>query len=179
MPADGRSGRLSQRREEFRDRFVRLFDAHFHHILRFLDRMSGDPDLAADLAQETFIRLFRRGAVPDSPEAWLITVAMNLFRNASTRKARRKRLLAGRAGRIWHGDPPPSPERELEGDRTRHRVRAALDRLSERERSLLLLRAEGYSYRDLGRALGIKDASVGKLLSRARERFRETYGDDR
>ena len=167
--------RVSQERDEFRAAFRTLFDAHFHRILRYLDRMSGDPDLAADLAQEAFVRLYRRGAVPDSPEAWLITVAMNLFRNARTTRSRRVRLLATRPGGRWQADPPASPSRGLEADRERRRVRAALDRLPERQRDLLLLRAEGYSYRDLARALDLNEASVGKLLQRAREGFRATY----
>lgn len=121
------------------------------------------------------MKLYRRGSAPDSPEAWLISVAMNLFRNASTSRARRSRLLVSRGGRFWYGDPPPSPQRGLEEERTRRRVRTALDRLPERERSLLLLRAEGYSYRDLGRALGLHEVSVGTLLSRARQQFREAY----
>lgn len=168
---------MNQRREEFRDQFRQLFDVYFQAIRRYLNRLSGDPDLAADLAQETFIKLYRRGSVPDSPEAWLITVAMNLFRNASTKRARRRRLLTGRWSRSWQGDPPPSPDRELGATDTRLRVRAALDRLPERERSLLLLRAEGFSYRDLGQALEISEASVGTLLSRARQQFRESYGE--
>lgn len=169
---------MTQNGEEFRDRFVGLFDAHFARIFRYLDRVSGDPDLAADLAQETFLRLYRRGSVPDAPEAWLISVAMNLFRNESGTRARRRRLLRAGRDRSWEGDPPPSPDRELDAARTRRRVRAALDRLPERERSLLLLRAEGYGYRDLGRALGIAEGSVGTLLARARERFRKQYGGD-
>ena len=166
---------MSQEQRGFRGAFEALFDLHFHRILRYLDRLTGDPDLAADLAQETFVKLYRRGAVPDAPEAWLISVAMNLFRNAVTTRARR-RLLLGR-DRAGQGDPPPSPERSLEAERTRRRVRAALDRMPERERSLLLLRAEGYSYRELGGALGLNEASVGTLLARARRQFREGYTD--
>ena len=55
-------------------------------------------------------------------------------------------------------------------------VRSTLDRLPDRERGLLLLWAEGYSYRDMARALEIHEASVGTLLARARSAFRETYG---
>lgn len=166
---------MSQERDEFRTDFTKLFDAHFHRILRYLDRVSGDGDLAADLAQEAFVRLYRRGSLPESPEAWLISVAMNLFRNAATTRSRRVRLLAGRRGRRWQADPPPSPDRRLDADRAAGRVRAALDRLPERERDLLLLRAEGYSYRDLAGALALNEASVGKLLSRARTQFRRSY----
>jgi RNA polymerase sigma factor (sigma-70 family) len=166
---------VSQKRDEFRTAFQELFDAHFQRILRFLHRLSDDPDLAADLAQEAFVRLYRRGSVPDAPEAWLITVVMNLYRNARTTASRRRRLLAGRTELGWRAEPPPSPEQDLVSDETRRRVRAALDRLPERERSLLLLRAEGYSYRDLGRALGLREASVGQLLRRAREQFKGVY----
>jgi RNA polymerase sigma factor (sigma-70 family) len=55
------------------------------------------------------------------------------------------------------------------------RVRAAIHRLGERERQLLLLRAEGYGYRELAAALGLNEASVGTLLARAKRAFRESY----
>jgi RNA polymerase sigma-70 factor (ECF subfamily) len=161
----------------FRDRFSALFEAGFHRLFRYLDRLSGDPDLAADLAQEAFVRLYRRGSLPDEPDAWLISVAMNLFRNARKTTARRRRLLSGSGSGAAHGDPSAVPGRSLEAERTRQRVRAALDRVPDRERSLLLLRAEGYSYRDLACALGLNEASVGTLLARARRAFRESYGE--
>ena len=53
-----------------------------------------------------------------------------------------------------------------------------MDRLSERDRGLLLLRAEGYSYRDLATALGLNEASVGTLLARAKREFLKEYGED-
>ena len=73
----------------FHDGFVDLFNAHFQRIYRVLDRLSGDAELASDLAQEAFIRLYRRGSLPDAPEAWLISVAMNLFRNERSSRTRR------------------------------------------------------------------------------------------
>ena len=42
---------------------------------------------------------------------------------------------------------------------------------------MLLLQAEGFSYREIAGGLGLHEASVGTLLARARERFRELYGD--
>ena len=165
------------RRGRFRAEFGRTFEAHYDRILRFLDRIGGDPELAADLAQETFVRLYRRGSLPDSPGSWLISVALNLFRNAYGARTRRRRLLDGRDAGAWHGDPPPPPDRDADAECTRLRVRSALDRLTERERSLLLLRAEGYSYRDLGEALDLEETSVGTLLARARRRFRASYGE--
>ena len=56
---------LSETTPSFHDRFVGLFQAHFHRLYRYLDRLSGEPELAADLAQEAFVRLYRRGSLPE------------------------------------------------------------------------------------------------------------------
>lgn len=162
----------------FHDSFVELFEAHFHRLFRYLDRVSGEPELAADLTQEAFIKLYRRGSLPDRPEAWLITVAMNLFRNVKSTRSRRRRLLTDARAESVLADPPPSPARAVDAMDSRARVRAAIDELPERERRLLLLRAEGYSYRDIATALGLNEASIGTLLARAKRAFLDVYGDE-
>lgn len=161
----------------FRAEFVALFDVHFQRLYRYLDRLSGEPDLAADLAQDAFVRLYRRGALPDAPEAWLISVAMNLFRNVKASRSRRRRLLTVSRGERVYSDPPRPPDEASDSADARRRVRSVLDRMTERERHLLLLRAEGYSYRDLATALRLNEASVGVLLARAKRAFRESYED--
>jgi RNA polymerase sigma-70 factor (ECF subfamily) len=163
----------------FHDQFVELFDAHFHRLYRSLDRLSGEPELAADLAQEAFIRLYRRGSLPDAPAAWLISVAMNLFRNARSTASRRRRLMTVARGETVHSDPTPPPDHAVVTDESRRRVRSTLDRLPDREQRLLLLRAEGYSYGEIAAALDLNAASVGTLLARARDAFRELYKDIR
>lgn len=166
---------LSDTTPSFHERFVDLFEGHFKKLHRYLNRVSGEPDLAADLAQEAFIKLYRRGSLPDAPEAWLITVAMNLFRNEKTTRSRRLRLLGPAHGETTHADPAPSFERLAEAGASRRRVRYALDHLADRERRLLLLRAEGYRYRDIAAALELNEASIGVLLARARRSFRKHY----
>lgn len=161
--------------ESFRDGFVRLFDAQFRRLYRYMNRLSGDPELAADLAQEAFVRLYRRGSLPDAPEAWLITVSMNLFRNVKSTRARRRRLLtAVRAERVM-SDPPALPGEVAVAADAGERARAALEQMPERERQMLLLRAEGFSYRDIANALELNEGSIGTLLARAKRAFREAY----
>jgi RNA polymerase sigma-70 factor (ECF subfamily) len=157
------------------DRFVELFDAHFQRLYRYLDRLSGEPELAADLAQEAFVRLYQRGSFPERPEAWLITVATNLFRNARTQRVTRSRLLTPARGEAVLADPPPAPSHAVEQTDSQRRVRRAIDGLPEREQQLLLLRAEGYSYREIAAVLELQEASVGTLLARAKQAFRELY----
>jgi RNA polymerase sigma-70 factor (ECF subfamily) len=157
---------------------VQLFNAEFARLYRYLDRLSGEPDLAADLAQDALVRLYQRGEFPEAPAAWLITVAMNLYRNERTTRRRRSRLMTASRGAFVHSDPAPLAEHHAEAGETRTRVRAAIDQLPERERRLLLLSAEGYSYRDIAAALELNEASVGTLLARARDAFRTIYGDE-
>ena len=161
----------------FESRLRALFDAQFNRLFRYLHRHTGDADTAADAAQEAFVRLHDRGELPDRPPAWLITVALNYLRNARVQQRRRAELLTVPRGTLVHSDPMPLPDELAETRDARVRVRRALDAMPERERSLLLLRAEGYSYRELAEIVGVHEPSVGTLLSRARSRFREAYGD--
>ena len=72
-------------------------------------------------------------------------------------------------------DPPGSPLQDLEASESRDRVRSAVDSLPARERQMLLLRSEGYSYREIASALDLNAASVGTLLVRAKKAFRAAY----
>jgi RNA polymerase sigma factor (sigma-70 family) len=159
----------------FEDDFDGLFRAEFPRLFRYLDRLSGDAEVARDLAQDTFVRLLRRGRRPDRPEAWLITVATNLWRNTRTTRSRRARLLGPVRGPELVADPSAAPCLEVETEEDRARVRAALGVLPARDQELLLLMAEGYSYRDIADVTGIHQASVGTLLARAKRAFREAY----
>lgn len=161
--------------ESFRDQVTGLFQTHFPRLFRFLDRISGDPAQAQDLAQEAFIRLYRRGELPEAPEAWLISVALNLFRNSRASVRRHHELLTPDRGARIHSDPETAPDSALEQRDTRQAVRAALEGLSERDREMLLLFAEGFSYRDIAAVLGLNEASVGTLLARARRAFQASY----
>ncbi|MGQ0647684.1 MAG: RNA polymerase sigma factor [Gemmatimonadaceae bacterium] len=162
----------------FEGEFRALFAVHFDRVFRVLNRIAGDADLAADLTQDAFVRLLERGSMPGEPASWLITVALNLFRNSRTTESRRRQLLTVERGGRAHSDPSPAPDRATESRETQRRVRAVLDSLPERERNMLLLRAEGYTYRDIAVALDVHEASVGTLLSRAVQSFRGGFHDD-
>ncbi len=152
----------------FRDAFA----ARFAPLYRYLNRLTGDPELASDIAQQAFVRLFERGMMPDDPRVWLVTVAHNLFRDERRRSARRRRLLARRTADTTIADAAPAPDEAVLTAEQRATARAALARLSTRERQLLLLRYEGYSYAELAAATHVEPTSVGTLLARATVAFR-------
>lgn len=121
------------------------------------------------------MKLHQRGSAPDRPEAWLVTVALNLLRNAKASNRRRARLLTLSRAEGVHSDPLPGPDLAAEAESARRRVRSTLDRLGVRDREILLLSAEGYSYRDIASALQLNETSIGVFLARARSAFRALY----
>jgi RNA polymerase sigma-70 factor (ECF subfamily) len=149
--------------------FDALFDAVYPSLFRYCNRLTGDPDQAEDLAQEAFFRLLDRGAegTESGLRSWLFMVATNLVRDRSRTRETRRRILAG-------FPPPehePGPDRNLDRSEEVARVREALKVLSERDRKLLLLRQEGFSYRELAEIAGVSHRSVGTILARALRRF--------
>jgi RNA polymerase sigma-70 factor (ECF subfamily) len=162
-------------RDSFEVAFRRLFDEQFASLFRYLDRLSGDPDLAADLAQEAFVRLYKRGEIPDDARAWLGTVSSNLFRDERRRSQRRLRLLTAQPAEITLGMQSPAADVEVVSAEQRESVRRVLDGLSDRDRRMLLLRHEGYSYREIAHALGVAETGVGTMLVRAQAAFRAAF----
>lgn len=154
--------------------FEAVFHTYHHRVFSYIHRLCGEPDLAADIAQETFVRLYRRGDTPESVVPWLITVATNLLRNARTRTARRLALLA--TARVSE-ESQPAADAVVAGEE-RAKVRSVLERMSLRDRQLLSLMAGGFTYREMAAACGLNEASVGTMLARAKRAFREHYGAD-
>jgi len=111
---------------------------------------------------------------PTNPRPWLFAVALNLARDDGRQAVRRDRQLALLAGE-QAGAAAPAPDQLLEQDERAAAVRAALDTLSETDRSALLLKAEGFSYDEIARTVGLSPGAVGTTLSRARRKLVEAY----
>lgn len=157
--------------------FEALFNAELPRLQRVVIRLSGDSALAADVVQEAFIRLHRRGSLPDTPRQWMITVVLNLYRNAAATDSRRSRLLSVANIESLQLNRAPSAQQTLESSESQRRVRVALDRMAPRDARLLMLLAEGYSYREMSGALQLNESSIGTLLLRAKAAFRASYGE--
>lgn len=150
---------------------ARLFDEHHASLFRYLFRLTGDADVAHDAAQEAFTRLVTRPPRNEHPRAWLFTVATNLVRSWSNTQRRRRSLLAAATTRLPFADPVPDPA-EAAGVAERSRaVRQALATLPEKERTILLMREEGFTHREIAAAVGTTTSSVGTMIARALDRF--------
>lgn len=146
----------------------RLYRDHGDALFRYLVRLCGDPDLASDVLQDTFLRLVERPPrSTDHLKAWLFRVATNRLRDVRRKQARRNDLTHEEVVRGALADPPAAPDRVVERAEAGQRVRAALATLSERDRTLLLMREEGFAHREIAEALGTTTGSVGTLIARA------------
>lgn len=149
--------------------FNALFDAVYPALYRYCNRMTGDPDQAEDLTQEAFFRLLDRGAEGTDAglRAWLFRVATNLARDQSRTRDTRRRILAG----VPPPDHLPGPEGNMERAEEVARVRASMAVLSQRDREMLLLRQEGFSYKEIAEVAEVSHRSVGTILARALKRL--------
>jgi RNA polymerase sigma-70 factor (ECF subfamily) len=150
------------------------FVRHWAAVARAALRVAGDFDDARDAAQEAFIRLYVRPPSVDTPlRAWLCRVAtneaVNALRSGRRRVAREGRHLAA----VNAAATDEIAEANLSAERAL--VRETLLALSARSRDLLVLRAEGFRYFEIATALGVAPGSVGTLLVRAEQAFREGY----
>lgn len=155
---------------------------HEHEVWGYLWRMTGDEQVAYDLAQETFVRAWQRFARIshyDRPKTWLFRVATNLalnhLRHAATRLGSSMSLSVVLSAPRDVGEGGVGSDLAAEVAE-RDAVRQALLELTPRQRAALVLReVHGLSCGDVARSLGISGAAAKMLLFRARERFRANY----
>jgi len=149
-----------------------LFRDYHESLVRMLTRRTGDRGRAEELAQETFARAV--AAPPTNPRPWLFAVALNLLREEGRNAATRERRLALVRDED-HVAPYERPDEAYEREEVRLQVRAALAQLTERDRDVLLLQAEGFDYDEIAQATGLSRGAIGTTLARARRRMLEVY----
>ena len=152
--------------------FHSLFERYSQDLYRFALYLSGDPSLAEEIAQETFVRLWvmageiREGTV----KAYLLTIARNLCLTEKKRAARQV-ILDGELP-----DPKPGPEAEALGRLELEAVLNALQSLPEVDRAALLMHVqEGLPYAAIASALGLSTAAVKVRVHRARIKLRGMF----
>ena len=159
--------------------FEILFYRHYDRIYGLLFRLLGNRTEAEDVTQEVFLKLYKRplrGRRKHNVSGWLYRVATNMgynhLRGTKRRWGRNTLLLPDITDAAVH------PADKAIQQETKAVVRAALARLPQRQTQWLLLRQMGLSYAELAEACDIAPGSVGTLLSRAAQAFREAYEEE-
>ena len=148
---------------------------HSARVYRLAYRLSGNPHDAEDLAQETFVRVFRSLAdfSPGTFEGWLYRITMNLFLDM-VRRRRRIRVHALLEDTEHLPGTAPSPEQVYADSQFDPEVRAALEALSPTFRvAVVLCDIESFTYEEIAATLGIKLGTVRSRIHRGRVQLRQ------
>jgi len=162
---------LSQLRARAEPAVEALYEDYYARIYRYLAQLVGDDAVAAELAQDTFVKIYialPRLSDESNLHAWVFQIATRVAYSYQ----RHRRLIRWLPLDAFVG-LDRSYEQEVE---QRDAVRAALHELPVDQRSGLLLHAwAGLSCAEIGRVLGKSQNAVRMMLVRARRRFRVAY----
>jgi RNA polymerase sigma-70 factor, ECF subfamily len=158
--------------------FEQLYNDYRPAVMRYLLGMGGDPLLAEELAQETFVRaaasllLFRGESTVGT---WLFRIARNTYLSWAERQ-RDAEIDTDEFQALPDERADGDPEAQLLASEQRATIRRALAMLPERRRTIVLLRdVQGLTYAEIAMVLGISIAAVKVNLHRARLAFRTIY----
>ena len=164
------------------DAFEPLVQRYERRLFGYFLNLVEDPSAAADLAQETFVRVYRaapRYRESGKFESWLFRIASNLVRSRQRRPDQRTPHLSleetpAGAREIAATGPEGRPDEATWRAEVRDALQKALPRLPFVFREAVLLRdVEGRSYREIAEMLGVEEGTVKSRAHRGRKHLRE------
>ena len=171
--------------------FTLLVRRHQRPLINFIARFINDRDGAEDLAQETFLRIFKaaRRYTPGRAnfKTWMYHIAANLCKNELRNRGRRNRYRvdnvvesdSGEAEQIDLIENAPAdasfqPEVALERKELREALQTAIAELPEQYRVPLVLRdLQGLSYDEISEVLELRSGTTKSRINRARLMLKE------
>jgi len=168
--------------------FAELVRRHKDPITNYLYRYTGDYRTAEDLAQEAFLRVFRK--IPEYNalakfSTWLYTIATNLAKDEFKRRSRHPAVPlevqppGANTSQILVNAPAaatPAPDDASEREEIQALVRSVLDGLDAESKEILLLReVQGLAYEEIAGILNVPLGTVKSRISRARMAFKDQF----
>jgi RNA polymerase sigma-70 factor (ECF subfamily) len=159
-----------------RPEFEALYAQHSREVWALVYARWLNADLASDIMQEAFLRLWRQwqdGEAILNPRAWLLRVARNLAEDHAKSSFRRN---GTQPPQTMNGvrSKEPLPDDLLEREEVFAQLRKELNELSVSDREILTLRyGMDYNATDIAEILGVNVTAVHMRLSRARQRLQE------
>lgn len=147
-----------------------LFHQYREELTRRLVGMVKSHETAADLVQDTYVRLLRLGEaqVVEQPRALLHRIAANLAIDHLRKEKIAVQAFDGMDAAMAMPSHGPSPEREVLAKQRVRLCLQAIEQLPPRSReAFVLCRVYGYSYQEIAVRMNISESGVEKLLMRA------------
>lgn len=174
-------------RDDDAQAFEELVLRYQNRLVSLLAHLTGRRDMAEDLAQDVFLRIYRarkRYSPGSKFSTWLFTIAHNVASNAQRTLARRREVhLTPKAANESGGNPLDAaavaasgsmPARQLDNSELREVVKLAVETLNDRQREAVLLnKFEHLSYEEIAEVMQMSPSAVKSLLTRARANLRD------
>ena len=180
VPGQTLSERLAGLAPEFQRGNPEAFDAI---VVEMRDRIYSltlralrDPGAAEDLAQETFVKAYRKLATlkdPASCERWLYQIAVNLVRDHGRSRTLERRTLQVLSHDLQEELPPQTGEPDA-GSALHRTILGAVDELPQHHREVFVMREiQGLSHAAIAKALDVPEGTVWSRLSFARRTLQQ------
>jgi len=165
---------------------------HLDAVYRFAIRLTGSPDEAEDLVQETFLRAYRswdRYTRGTNAKSWLFTICRNAFLRRRERVKRHEEILSETAPRsgsanaplvnpVWSTVQSLDPEGDFFESIVDDTIIAAIEELPEEYRTAVVLSdVEGLPYAEIAELMDVPVGTVKSRLFRGRRRLQEALYD--
>ncbi len=161
-----------------------LMARHAPKLFNYLVRSLQNEDDAADLAQDTFLRVFQHRTKFDGRmkfSTWLYAIASNLVKDRYRHRTRHPQVSLNAENEATGEDfsetlpeQKPTPSESLQDSEQAAAVRQAVGQLPEELRTpLILSEYEGFSHAEIGEILKCSTKAVETRLYRARNQLRE------
>lgn len=160
--------------------FRKIYNAVMQLLFRISFRVVNEEEVAEDLVHDSLIKMREKKLVfpsMDDAKYWLIRVVKNASLNYAKRKTRERKAYE----RALREDTrkAESGETELLKAESIEKTKAALDKLPENLRMVLILREYAeLNYKEIGRVLGITEGNVKVRVFRAREQLAKLIGEN-
>jgi RNA polymerase sigma-70 factor (ECF subfamily) len=161
------------------EEFERLYAEHAGPLLAFLEYRTGNLELAKDVHADTFERVLRTrvrwNPRKASQKTWLYSIALNVLRDHGRRRGAEARAYE----RMSAGSVPADWEDEADRRESRDALLRAMAQLPDDEReAVALFYGADLSVEEIARVAGTRAGAIKQRLYRARERMRETLGEN-
>ena len=149
-----------------KEEFKNIYDQHFDAIRRYLFYRSGNTELATDLAQEAFIKVWEKqfDNADGKIKSLLYKVAGDLFLN----HIRHEKVVLEYAQDVHFRYKDEVFEREDNSEALKQKYEAAIGKLPDKQRVVFLMnRMENLTYKEISEALEVSVKAIEKRMSKA------------
>jgi RNA polymerase sigma-70 factor (family 1) len=159
-----------------REQFKYLFDKHFDSVRNYIYYRSGDAEMATDIAQETFLKIWEKQPAPDQDN--LAGLIFKIAGDQFISHYRKQKVIEKFRLNSRPDSRTASPEDVLVFEELKARYEYALAGMPENQRTVFLMsRIDQMKYQEIAERLGLSVKAIEKRMNLALAALRKALGE--